>query len=205
MNINELILVSVQIVVILILLNIGLLFIKQGYRNRLLHKYMLAVASFLFSIEILVDIIRNLPGIVIWEYSDLAHDWIKLVALVCLLSGLGLLIRQSKPKVTRAPVVLAFLPFLLLLAYPLVMDTFVIKQFMFSLLFTGAVIISVLMYSILTYRERKYQIVLLSLVFFIIAIVNGYLFPSILAFSYFSVIIALFLYRIGYKKHEFNL
>ena len=203
MNISELILVFVQTIIALLLLNIGFILSSQAYRKRLLHKYMIAFASFLFSLVIIIEILKILPISINWSFIDIAHDWLKLCAQVVLLSGLGLLIRHSKPKVTRAPVVLAFLPFLLIFAYPLIMDTFIIKQFMFSLLYSGAAIISILMYSILTYSERNYQIVLLSSVFFTIAIIIGYMTPSIMAFSYSSVIIALLLYRRGYIKHEF--
>ena len=205
MDINDLILVLVQILVVLILLNLGTLLIKQGLPNRLLHKYMLASASFLFSAELLLNIIQGIPNLLNWNNIDITHDWVKLLALVTLLAGLGLLIRQSKPKVTRAPIILTFLPFLLILAYPLIMETFIIKQFMFNLLFIGAVIISTLMYSFLTFRERNYQIVLLAIVFFAIALLVEYVYPSGMAISYLCVMIALYLFRRGYKKYEFNL
>lgn len=204
MNISELILVFVQTIVVLLLLNVGFILSKQAYHKRLLHKYMLAIASFLFSLVIILDILKLIPIPITWNLIDMVHDWIKICAQVILLSGLGLLIRHSKPKVTQAPVILAFLPFLLILAYPLIVDTFIIKQFMFSLLYSGAAIISVLMYSILTFSERNYLIVLLSSLFFTLAIIMGYLLPSIMALSYSSVLIALLLFRRGYIKYDLN-
>ncbi len=204
MNISELILVLFQTIVVYLLLNIGFILIRQAYYNQLLHRYMLAIASGLFSLVITINILKLIPVSLNATITDIAHDWIRLCAQLFLLTGLGLLIRHSKPKVTQAPIILSFLPFLLILAYPLIVDTLMIKKFIFILLYSGSAIISILMFSVLTYSERNYQIILLSALFFATAIVMGLVLQSVMALSYSSLLIALLLYRRGYMKHKFN-
>src|SRR5690554_5090434 len=118
MSINELLQITIQCVVLILLFSIMTILARQGYNNQLVHKYLIATSSFLFSVLIMLDFGRLIPEITQWEYLIVTYDWIKITGIVSLLSGLGLLIRQSKPKVTRAPIILAFLPVILIIVYP---------------------------------------------------------------------------------------
>lgn len=77
-------------------------------------------------------------------YTLSVIEWADLIAITLVLSGLFLKIRMSKPAYSRYPLVLIFLPLLVLLVYPLILDAEVIKSLLFMTFLGGAVIVGLM-------------------------------------------------------------
>lgn len=164
MNLVEIGQFIVELVLIILLIRLSILFYKQGLTPDQRHKLFYASATLLYSVVFGLDIILINYNFDNPSLTSQAKDWINITAVVLTLSALGLMIRESKPKITRAPVVLAFIPFLILAVYPFVADTFVLKRFLFILLEGGGILIALLMYSNHYARESDYKYILFYII-----------------------------------------
>lgn len=160
MNLVEIGQFIAELVLIILLLRLSALFYKQGLSADQRHKLFYAIASLLYSAVFGLDLLLMNYDFDNPSLTSLIKDWINVTAVVLTLSALGLMIRESKPKIARAPVVLAFIPFLILAVYPFVADTFVLKRFLFILLEGGGILIALLMYSNHYVRRADYKYVL---------------------------------------------
>lgn len=171
MNLEQIGQFFIELVLIVLLIRLSLLFFKQGSSSDQRHKLFYASASMLYSAVFGLDLL-----LINYNFDNpslISHikDWINIAAVVLTLSALGLMIRESKPKIAQAPVVLAFIPFLILAVYPFVADTFVLKRFLFILLEGGGILIAFLMYTNHFAKQSDYKNVLLYLL--LIAVVVG--------------------------------
>lgn len=94
-------------------------------------------------------------------------DTFIMLAMSHLLVGLAVVVRESKPIVTRFPLALAFTPFLLVPAHLLVSHTFVLKQILYTIYEFGAATIGVLIYGLMAASDRRYLNVLYGIFLFI--------------------------------------
>lgn len=137
MNLIEIGQFITELVLIMLLIRLSVLFYKQGLSADQRHKLFYASATVLYSVVFGFDILISNYDFDNPTLLTQIKDWVNITAVVLTLSALGLMIRESKPKIARAPVVLAFIPFLILAVYPFVADTFVLKRFLFILLEGG--------------------------------------------------------------------
>jgi len=201
MNLVEIGQFIIELVLIILLLRLSVLFFKQGLSPDQRHKLFYASATVLYSAVFVIDII-----LLNYDFDNPSaftqvKDWVNISAVVLTLSALGLMIRESKPKMARAPVVLAFIPFLILAAYPFISDTFVLKRFVFILLEGGGLLIALLMYTNHFTRQSEYKLVLVYIL--LIALVVGLnLFLAHLVT--FTMILAVFAVYGIYRTYKIN-
>jgi hypothetical protein len=161
MNLLEIGQFIVELILIMLLIRFSFLLYKQGKNIDQRHKLFYASATFLYSVVTILNVLLTNYNFENPPLLSQTKDWVNVFAIVLSLSALGLMIRQSKPKIARAPIVLAFIPFLILVTYPFVADTFILKRFVFLLLEVGGIFISILMYSYHYTRHSDYKYVLL--------------------------------------------
>lgn len=91
-------------------------------------------------------------------------EWGKLVSVTIYISGLLVLIRESKPVFARFPVYLTALPFVSFLFFPLIADFSVIKDLINAIYQGGALIVTVLVFTLRQARKknRRYYIIGIS-------------------------------------------
>jgi hypothetical protein len=160
MNLIEIGHFIVEVILILSLFRVSILFFKQGRNVDQNHKLFYSFAAILYGVVIGLDITLRIYEFTSPILISNSKDWVNITAVVITLSALGLMIRESKPKIARAPMILAFIPFLILAVYPFVADTFVLKRFLFMLLEGGGILIALLMYAHHYTKNSEYSIIL---------------------------------------------
>lgn len=186
MNIGQLSLVLLKVVLIISLILTSITFFKDGRRRGDVHKYMYAVACILTSLYLTGYLLQSYlePGIRVILLNVI--DWMFISGIVLLLTGLGIMIRLSKPKIARAPAILAYLPVLILIVYPFVIETLLLKDFLYNLLFAGAMLISFMMFIILSQRNKNYYKIVVAVSLFTIALIS-----NVLGYSLYIVLVLL--------------
>ncbi|MDR9416697.1 MAG: hypothetical protein RI564_10460 [Gracilimonas sp.] len=91
-------------------------------------------------------------------------EWGKLISITFYISGLLVLIRESKPVFARFPAYLTTLPFISFLFFPLIIDSFVIKDLINAIYQGGALVVTVLVFTLNQIRKtkRRYYIIGIS-------------------------------------------
>ncbi|MEX0639196.1 MAG: hypothetical protein WD094_01950, partial [Balneolaceae bacterium] len=84
---------------------------------------------------------KNLPT----QQSQVVSEWSMLVSVTLLLITLALFIYRMKPVYNRFPYPFVYLPFLVLIFYPLISDAEILKDFLNILLQSGALLIFILL------------------------------------------------------------
>lgn len=146
----------------------GKLFILTNNRGRL--KYLgLTIAAGIFAIMQLFLFLN-----IMTENSDFAAatefivEWGHITCLAFILSSLAIFIRESKPVFAQFPLFYTALPLLILISYVLVQDTYALKSWLLAIYQGGAIIVSLLMYSVYTYRRSEYSVILSGVAIFFI-------------------------------------
>ncbi len=88
-------------------------------------------------------------------------DWGRIVSLAALMSGLIEFIRQSKPEFARFPKFFVALPVLLVLSYPFIINTIVLKEWLIAIYEGGSLVVALLMHGIHS-RKNKVHFIILS-------------------------------------------
>ena len=119
-----------------------------------------------FGLSALILLIGYVGHMVGFHFNSLIMNWSKLVSVTFYISGLLVLIRESKPVFARFPLYLTALPFVSILFFPLVIDFTVIKDLVNGIYQGGALIVSILVLTVNNVNEigRRYYIVGLTLV-----------------------------------------
>lgn len=93
-------------------------------------------------------------------------NWGKLISVTFYISGLLVLIRESKPSFARFPLYLTALPFISFIFFPLIIESLVIKDLINGIYQGGALIVTILVFTVNKASEsgRRYYISGLSLV-----------------------------------------
>lgn len=86
--------------------------------------------------------------------------FVNLTALVCILSALFSLIRESKPIFARFPPILSYLPFITLLFIPLVLENTVIYNLLLGTFQGGSILVATMIFILnkMNKKESRWQI-----------------------------------------------
>ncbi len=117
-----------------------------------------------YVIDFVARLINNQSALV-QNVSDLM--WLLVAAT--LLVSLANFLREDKPPFARYPFFFTLLPLIVLPVYPFISDTIVIKNWVLALYQFGALIISGLLFSLMTTKDKSYSPILVAIAFFSIA------------------------------------
>jgi hypothetical protein len=106
-------------------------------------------------------------------------DALTSLVISTVLCALAVVVRESKPIVTRFPLALTFLPFLLVPAHLIVRDTFVLKDMLYGIYELGAILIAFLIFGLKSFTDFRYRYILLGTIPLAISLgVNWFAQPS---------------------------
>lgn len=156
----------------------------------------LALLSFLTGL--LLDFINK-------DGDLLAREWGDLLAITFTLSALFIKIRNSKPVFARFPLYLTMLPFLVLLFYPLVVNSYVVKELLQTTYQGGAIVVGILVISINHYLYKGRGLLLFASLLFLIAFIlfwflSGMIPQIFVVISKILFSIGIIVATIGFKK-----
>lgn len=94
-------------------------------------------------------------------YATELFEWAKLLGITTYISGLLVLIRESKPVFARFPQHLTALPFISLFFFPFIIDSIVIKDLLNLIYQGGALIVTGLVFTLNHVRKkgRRYYLI----------------------------------------------
>tara|TARA_R110000868_G_scaffold304437_27_gene565502 strand:- start:10577 stop:11191 length:615 start_codon:yes stop_codon:yes gene_type:complete len=142
-----------------------------------------SLSSLFFSLALFSFVIGVIFDLMIESNSKYSREWGDLIAITFTLSGLFIKIRNSKPVFARFPLYLTLLPFLVLLFYPLVVESEVIKDLLQITFQGGAIVVSILVISVNHFLHKNRGVLLLSsmifLASFILKLSSGVILPII--------------------------
>lgn len=84
--------------------------------------------------------------------------FINLTSLICVLSALFSLIRESKPIFARFPTVLSYLPFVTLLFIPLILDQTVIYNLLAATFQGGSILVALMIFGLNHLNNKRYKL-----------------------------------------------
>lgn len=111
--------------------------------------------------------------------SDFIVEWGHIACLAFILSSLVIFIRESKPVFAQFPMAYTALPILILISYFLVKDTYALKDWLLSIYQGGAILVALLMYSVYTYRNRDYILILSGVFVLLLSYIAYWHIPSV--------------------------
>lgn len=161
----------------------------------------------LLSSALLTYLISN----VIYLIDDalvIAIRFLNAASLVCILSALFNLIRKSKPIFARFPTILGYLPFVILLFIPLILDQSVIYNLILGTFQGGALIVSILIFSINQKNEKNYSLLIIGTLVCLIAFIFFWMIPltdiQSTVVTELLLIAGVLLISLGTKKSQLN-
>ncbi|NGP89075.1 hypothetical protein [Fodinibius halophilus] len=111
--------------------------------------------------------------------ADFILEWGHITCLAFVLSSLAVFIRESKPVFAQFPMLYTGLPLLIVLSYFLVKDTYALKNWLIMIYQGGAITVSILMYSVYTYRRKQYALILIGSIIFLFSYLLYWYVPGI--------------------------
>lgn len=137
----------------------SILLFKIFLKRRSLLELYFSLAAFIISIPYLLHLFQIDPVLNLFQ-------WGKLVSITIYISGLLVLIRESKPVFARFPLYLTALPFVSFLFFPLIIDSIVIKDLINAIYQGGALVVTVLVFTLNQARKkgRRYYIIGISFI-----------------------------------------
>ena len=138
----------IDLVVSLSFGTVFILLLRLYIRRQSLLLLYFGLAALTITIPYLLDLFRVVVPIDIFQ-------WGKLVSITTYISGLLVLIRESKPVFARFPAYLTALPFVSFIFFPLILDSIVIKDLINAIYQGGALVVTVLVFTINQARKRK--------------------------------------------------
>lgn len=131
-----------------------ILFIQRFIADQSLLDLYFALAAAVLFIPYILDIFAVESGFDVFA-------WAKLIAVITYISGLLVLIRESKPVFARFPQYLTALPFLSILFFPVMIDSFIIKDLLNVIYQGGALIVTGLIFTLnyLNSKGRRYYLI----------------------------------------------
>ena len=109
------------------------------------------------------------------QLFDAEHPWYVsvelcwLLSVTLLLTTLANILRDDKPVFARYPISFTFLPIIILPFYPFIYNTTVIKNWVLGLYQIGAILISLLLFGLMFYRDRSFKSVIITWALFFLA------------------------------------
>lgn len=140
----------------------------------------LTIAASIFTImqlSIFLDVLVKDPGFT--SAVELIVEWGHVTCLAFILSSLAIFIRESKPVFAQFPLLYTGLPLLIVISYILVKDTYALKTWLIAIYQGGAITVSLLMYSVYTYRRNEYATILSGISVFLICYLLFWYVPGI--------------------------
>jgi hypothetical protein len=149
----------IDVVVTLSFGTVFVLFIRLFFQRRSLLELYFSLAALIITIPYLFDLFQL-------ESTLNLFQWGKLIAVTIYISGLLVLIRESKPVFARFPIYLTALPFVSFLFFPLIIESIVIKDLINAIYQGGALVVTVLIFTLNQARKqkRRYYIIGISCV-----------------------------------------
>lgn len=132
-----------------------ILFIKLYAKSKSLLELYFALASITLAFPYLLDLFQVESQVNIYE-------WYKLICITIYISGLLVLIRESKPVFARFPLYLTALPFISILFFPFITDSSVIKDLLNAVYQGGALVVTALVFTVNHARNstgRRYYLI----------------------------------------------
>lgn len=126
--------------------------------------------SVLFVLTLIMKVVVTLPQWPVSIDSGYVTDTFQILSIACLLSALAVVVRDSKPIVTRFPLALSFIPFLLVPSHLIVSHTFVLKELLFRIYEGGAIVVGILIYGLFASADKRYLNVVAGILLFAIAL-----------------------------------
>jgi hypothetical protein len=194
-----------QLVIVFVLSLIAGLFTRTSSKIAGHFKLLLGLSAVGYIITILMGLATSFVPI---DYQLLyirVKDWIMMISIILMLCGLGVMIRYSKPKITRAPVILSYLPVLLLFVHPFVVDTIILKSVLINFYHGGGLLIALMMYTIKSLDNPKYYAVLVGVVIISVGYILNFFDWNMVAISNLVVSTGLIIVYNGYKQIDINL
>ncbi|MDZ7806901.1 MAG: hypothetical protein U5K71_07280 [Gracilimonas sp.] len=128
------------VVVVTLLISMYTLFRQYMRRRSLVDLYFGSSALILF-VAYSIHLLELQP-------RQFFMNWGKLISITFYISGLLVLIRESKPSFARFPLYLTALPFISFIFFPLIIDSIVIKDLVNGIYQGGALIVTILVFTI---------------------------------------------------------
>ena len=149
---------------------------KKTRRLKFLGLFWAALLFVAVSVAIILQpiISNNFISFLLAQLSEWGHIY----SLALILSSLLLFVRESKPEFSRFPVSYVIFPILIVFSYLLVYNTVVLKKWLISIYQGGAVVVSMLIYGIYSYREQIYQRTFVGSVLLFFSYLAFYLLPD---------------------------
>lgn len=130
---------------------------SMAYRLDSLMHTAFAIAMLSFAV---LGISENLALVVRYFEGDfnvqMVKEWSGVISISLVLCGLAVLIRNAKPAFARFPLSFTALPLLIIVTYPLAIDTLVLKDWIMGIYEGGALLIGLLMYAVMSTTSVKY-------------------------------------------------
>jgi hypothetical protein len=94
-------------------------------------------------------------------------EWGHLICLAFTLSSLAVFIRESKPVFAQFPMVYAALPLFIIISYFFVLNSSVLREWLFFLYQGGVLVVALMMYGLYAYRVQKYITIFVGAILFL--------------------------------------
>jgi hypothetical protein len=148
----------------------------------------------------------------VYSFIPVEHDlfysrileWVRISSVVLMLCALGVMVRYAKPKITRAPTILSFLPVLLLFVHPFVVDTLILKDVLINFYHGGGLLIALMMYTIKTQINSKYYIILSGVAIITIGYTLNFFGWNVVSISNLVIGTGLYVVLKGYRQLGIN-
>ncbi len=98
-------------------------------------------------------------------------EWSTVFSVSFLLSAAAALVRDFKPVFSRFPKSFTFVPLVLIVIYPMIIDTLVVKYWVLGLYQGSALLIAFLIYAFRTYENSDCAYMLVGVIFFAITFI----------------------------------
>ncbi len=106
-------------------------------------------------------------------------EWGHLICLAFILSSLAVFIRESKPVFAQFPLLYTALPLCIIISYFFVLESIILREWLFFLYQGGALLVALMMYGVYTYRVDKYLFILAGVVLFFLCYILYWSIPEL--------------------------
>jgi hypothetical protein len=145
---------------------VAFLFYKKKQRLRLAGKTLFA-SVFVLGLGYLIKFLLQLIDADQEWFVSVELCWLLSVTLI--LTTLANILRDDKPVFARYPLSFTFLPIIILPFYPFIYNTTVIKNWILGLYQIGAIVISLLLFGLMYYRDHSFKSVIMTWALFFFA------------------------------------
>ena len=145
-----------QIIAVIALISLFYRLTKSLTVRFRLHDLLIGISILSYSLAITTRILySDFDQLLHTDLIVLIYEWLRILSVSMLLSGLGLMVRDAKPKINRAPIALSLIPLLLLVIHPFVMHTIVLKEVLIQIYIGGALFIALLLFTLKSYNKKR--------------------------------------------------